>query len=103
MTAFNSAILLNAYDIIPTKGTLVDTSRSDPDVSICIPDGKVPAGRGRHPVAIDAIHDLYEFISWMKKVRSRIHLLPRNIFAKFREVKVLIVNSSWIPLRILRI
>jgi hypothetical protein len=88
MTAFNSAIHPNAYDVIPTKATLVDTSRGDPDVSICVPNGKIPTGRGRHPIVIDAIHYQYEFISGMEKVCSRIHLYLKASLLRFVKANV---------------
>src|SRR5712691_8005001 len=73
MTAINGAVFANANNVVPPQTSLVDARGSDPDVAICISNGKIASGRGGHPIAIDAIHHLHEFIAGMEELGSLIH------------------------------
>src|SRR5579859_3278888 len=73
MTTFDRAVFSNANDVVPPQASFVDTRRRDPDIAIRVANGKIASGGGRHPVAIDAIHQLHEFVARMEELRSLIH------------------------------
>jgi hypothetical protein len=68
--AFHRAVFAYANNVVPSQAALVDAGGCDPDISVCISNRKVAAGGGGHPIPIDAIHHLYQSITWMKKAHS---------------------------------
>ena len=67
-------IRADADDVFPPQSPLVDAGRCDPEVAGFVADGYVAARRRRHPVTIDALHRLQDFITRMEK--SGVHDEP---------------------------
>ena len=75
MDALAGPVGTDADNILAGERSLVDSGRSDPDVSFRIPDGKIAAGHGSHALVVDTLHE-------HDKLVSRMNVL--NIHTDFR-------------------
>src|SRR5579859_4780904 len=80
MAAIELTAAPEANNIRPSKASLVDACGRNPDVIFLGADGDVPAGGGRHFVAVNPLHDIDDLIAWMSQWPMRQSRLPHMEF-----------------------
>src|SRR5262249_9207859 len=63
----------DADDILAAEAALVEPRRGDPDRAVVVPDREVAAGRGGHPVAVDALHGPHDLVARVDQVAGPVH------------------------------
>jgi hypothetical protein len=74
VTPRSGTIGVDADDIFTRETPFIDSCRGDPNRAICIADGEIPTGRGRHPIAVDAFHGLHDLIARMDQRSDCVHV-----------------------------
>jgi hypothetical protein len=55
----------DAIDIVGSKGTFIDSGRSDPNITLIIDDRNISTGSGSHPIFVDATDNQNNLIAWV--------------------------------------
>ncbi len=68
MSAFHLSRGEHAHDVIALQRPFVDPRGGDPDAAVVVADRQIPAGRGRHAIAIDAFHRRQQLVAGMQQI-----------------------------------
>jgi len=68
VAAFDRAVRLDADDVLAAQRSFVDPGGTDPHIPVGIEDREVAAAGGRHPVAVDSLHDVNDLIARMNEI-----------------------------------